>query len=382
MRIAYVASVAAALTLAFSWGASAEGRSTSACAHDLSGDGRPVAISSELSDPDRVAISVSINEALRGPTGATDWPNAQLKAAPACVLAAFEAGGETYVLSGGVGLLPPRWVHTEAGDVGFFLAEGREGGPPIPQAPNGHPFFLIGLATDQRFVLTMYDGAPSDANLKTDIAAALKPGFTPLASYDPDSGAVSIFRNTKSGIGAQLFGPAPDPEHQATIYAPDGRYFVPDNKLDSRMRGSGLPCPSDLGTVARRKMVIVNGDDEKLDLACLYYGETAKVSVFATRADGNPLSDLFRSNVKDARTDNPGARSIERLAPVGGKGQFAFGEAWRGKTNISSGLWLGERAGYRIEVRADWTTAGVQSARTALGILQALAFEKNLFNTQ
>ena len=143
------------------------------------------------------------------------------------------------------------------------------------------------------------------------------------------------------------------------------------------MRGSGLACPTDLGQATLIRMIVVNGRDEKLDLGCGYGADGINITVFATRGDGRRLAEVFRESIDGAHEDYPGAQATDKLIPVGGKNQFALGDAWRDEADRNSGLWLGERDGYRIELRADWTSQTAQPTRVALAIIQSLAFDKD-----
>lgn len=349
------------------------------CARALEGVGKAIVLPSPFRDTDRVALSNSIYEALRGPDGATSWPQGALKTAPACVLASFQAEDHTFVLSGGDGVLPPRWAQAATTDVVYYLAEGRqETAAPPAGAPKRRPYFLAALSGRRRFVIQAYDGAPADSTLQADIAASFDPKFSPLADYDSESGAVTVYRDTPSRIGAQLFGPIPTAEHPASIYLPDGHYFVTDDKLDARMRGSGLPCPSDLGMVKLQRMIVADGQDETLDLACQYDGDDGWLTVFVTHGGSAPLKDKFRTNVKDAWTDFPGARTTAKVS--GRTGEFAFGETWRGEDTTEGGLWMADRDGYRIEVRGTWKSGTDRPIKLAVSILHDLAFGPNPFD--
>jgi hypothetical protein len=50
------------------------------------------------------------------------------------VLASFQTKDDTFVLSGGDGVLPPRWAQAATTDVVYYLAEGREETAAPPRA--------------------------------------------------------------------------------------------------------------------------------------------------------------------------------------------------------------------------------------------------------
>ncbi|MGH6963947.1 MAG: hypothetical protein ACREE0_05655 [Phenylobacterium sp.] len=357
--------------------AAAQNLAVAPCAAPLSGTGKILAVPRVLTEVERIALSNAIYRALRGPTDKRDWPEALIDAAPACVRGAFPAGGDTYVFSGGAAPLPPRWAKSPTNEMLFFLAEGNTDASGLEDAGalSRRPYFLVAVGDRERIVLYVYDGPPDERKVQADIAASLLDGFTPVAAYDPDGDAVTLFKSSDAGLSAQLFGPAPTPERAATIYGPDGRYFVPDDAVGTRMRGSGMPCPDDLSGIEQTRMTIMSGADPTLDLACHYESDDVIITLFATKTSRNSLGNWFRESLRDARKDVAGVHTTPNLVPAGGPGQFEFGQSWLGQKEQLGGLWMGRRNGYVIEVRADWTVDSYRSARDAIKALQALAFE-------
>jgi hypothetical protein len=122
-------------------------------------------------------------------------------------------------------------------------------------------------------------------------------------------------------------------------------------------------------------MVVVDGADATLDLACRYESDDTVITLFATKDPGGSLRHRFKVSAKDARKDIPGVRTTPDLVAAGGEHQFEFGESWLGDKEQLGGLWMGRRNGHIIELRADWSVDGYRSARDAIKALQALAFE-------
>lgn len=366
-----------ALLLSIASYASAAAQAPPPCAAPLSGTGKVVALPQILTEVERITLSNAIFQALKAPTEAKTWPEAAIDAAPACVRGAFVAGADTYVLSGGVGALPPRWAKAPTSNMLFFLAEGRTEASGLESAGalTRRPYFLVAVGDRERLVLYAYDAAPSDAKLQADIAASLEDNFTPIAAYDPDGDAVSLFKVSEKGLTAQLFGPPPTSDRSATIHGPDGRYFVPDDAVDARMRGSGMPCPDSVSSISQESMIVIGGSDAALDLACRYESDDVVITLFATKDPGGSLRHRFKAYAKDARKDIPGVRTTPDLVAAGGEKQFEFGESWLGDKEQLGGLWMGRRNGHIIELRADWTVDGYRTARDAIKALQALAFE-------
>jgi hypothetical protein len=370
----YIAGAAGLMALVLSSTALSE--PLPACAAALGDASDEIAFASPISDADQVALSASIYRALRGPNGTDHWPRPEIAAAPVCDLRGFDLGANRFVLSGGKGVVPSRWARSATQDLIFFLADGRDGESGFPRRLKRHLFFLISIAGGDHFVLAAYDGAPSEDALVRGIQTAFGPAFVPLASCDPEGQVVDVYRDNSSGIGAKIFGPTPRGDHVATLHNPDGRYFVADPKLDVRMRGSGLACPADLGVVAKVRMFVVEGQDETLDLGCSNATDGVNITIFVTVGDGKSLARHFHEGLDDAHAEDPGAQVTKGLLAGGGRGQFTFGEAWGDEADQNSGLWMGERDGYRIELRVDWTSATAKVARLAAERLQALAFER------
>jgi hypothetical protein len=244
------------------------------------GSGKPVEVSEPLPEAERVSLSKLVYEALRTPPQG-HRPESLIDDAPPCPLGNFQAGDVTLSLSAGVAPFPTRWAVSADRNGTFYLVAGPSGDDARRFGIKAAPHLLVGVYDRIRVVLSVFDNAPSDATLKAAIANSMSdPEFTPLAQFDTEGDAVTLFRETQSGIGAQLFGAPPSGERTAAIGLPDGRYFVPGPSGRAVMREPDLPCPFELGKLTTRQLIVVEGSEEKLDLACQYRDDDAFSSGF------------------------------------------------------------------------------------------------------
>jgi hypothetical protein len=111
------------------------------------------------------------------------------------------------------------------------------------------------------------------------------------------------------------------------------------------MRGSALVCPARLGRLARTRMLVVNGADQRLDLGCGYNSPDSWITLFVTRVP-DPLGPAFAQRIGEARDDG-----VVRTLSSEDQG-MGRGEVWQDRKGLGQGLWMGRRGPYLIEARA------------------------------
>lgn len=350
------------IVLAFVLTLATAGPAAAACNTALPGPGTAVALPDKLPEADRLSLSAGVYLALRDRQGAGAWPDPQVDGAAPCPLDSFEADDVVWTISGGVGEAPPRFITAPDREEYYFLAAGpplgeaqhwTDAGPPPGSAP-AQAYYLTAAAGAARYVLRIYDGAPSARQMADDIAALTAGRRDFIAAFDPEGDTVTVFPPTESGRSAQVFEPARiHSGRTATLLGADGRFFEPLDNDVVAMRGSGLLCAERYGTLVRDRLTVLDARDDSLDLACRLEGGDSWVSVFSTRHP-NRRDDKawFAASLKDAKKEGVAGRlDGDRTAEIR---DLHAGEAWRDKAGKSQGLWFVRRGDYLIEVRASF----------------------------
>jgi hypothetical protein len=344
---------------------------------DRMGTGAVVQLPEVLRETQRIEFSHAIYQALQAPGSASNWPEDPINRAPACVVSTFQVADDAFVMSGGQGPVPERWAKSATSDTVYFLAQTPEGAPATSVVAR---YFLAAAAPDEPvfFVLRAYDARPSDLRLQTDIQASGRADFSPVGLYDRKGGAVSLFTLSEAAIGAQLFGPVPKDGRSATLYTPDGRYFIAGGDREPAavvMRASGVRCPAVVGPMKFRKMAVLNGNDETLDLACSFEGEQGWMTFIVYRSPGHPARDVFAEIRKEMDDGPPKLARAPELVRLGGAKRFPFGGTWRGSEGEGQGVWFDEREGWYLELQATWSPDGRDEAKAAVEALQAIVYD-------
>jgi hypothetical protein len=321
------------------------------CAAPLAAGAGPVSLTAPMSEADRLGLSAAVFVTLADSTGKGSWPEPQIDQAAPCPIGRFEADGVGWTLYGGKGEVPVRWARAAGRQDFVFLAWG----PTFAQADEWrrqdwqgemkltHPLsYLVGATGGAHAVLKVYDGGPSQAELTADMAAALNGRLAPMAIYDPRGYAVTVMRPTRSGVRAQMFGPE---GQSATLYGPDGRYFVGGGDEAVRMRGSGFRCPAAFGRLGRSRMIVVKTADDELDLACGFEAGGSWITLFVTRTGARLDAATFQGRLADAQRE----AGVSRKLP--GQAALPFGEAWLDRDGAGQGLWMAQRGPYLVEAR-------------------------------
>lgn len=349
------------------------------CHAPLPGPGVAYRAPATLQDSDVTALATGAYLALRDVSGAGTWPDEQVEAMPPCPLFAFEAGGARWTISGAVGSTPPRVVTAPDREDYFFLAAGpppstAEGWPAAPP-PAGRPaspaFYLVSADGSARYLLRIYDGAPSDRQLADDLSSLLNTGGDTLAAFDPVGEAVTVTRPTHSGRGARLFDTGRlHSGRQATVLAADGFFFEPAGLQDVTMRGSQQLCAARYGAFLREQLAILDAREAHLDVGCRLQSPQSWISVFSTRrADRRDDRQLVRASLAEARKDG-GARTLPGDR-TGALGELLGGAAWRDDAGMGQGLWFRRRGDYVIEIRATFETPFADEMFAAVRLLLA-----------
>jgi hypothetical protein len=344
---------------------------------ERAGTGSIVQLPEVLRETQRIELSHAIYQALQAPGSAENWPQDQINGAPACVVATFQVAEDAFVLSGGQGAIPQRWAKSATNDTVYFLVQTPEDAPATGLVAR---YFLAAATPNEPgfFVLRGYDALPSDRSLQTEIQASVGADFTPLGLYDRIGGAVSLFTVSDAAIGAQLFGPVPKDGRSATLYSPDGRYFVAGGDREPAavvMRASGVPCPAVIGPMKFRKMTVLNGEDKTLDLACSFEGEEGWMTFIVYRSPGHRARDVFAEIRKEMDEGTPKLTRAPELIRLGGAKRFPLGGTWRGSEGEGQGVWFDERDGWYLELDATWSPDGRDEAKAAVEALQAALYD-------
>lgn len=349
-----------------------------ACAPALGEAGAPAALPSVYTEAQRVAVSAIIFEAMRAPSKGPRPETALDKRAP-CPIATFQVREDRFSLNGGAAPGPLRWVTSANTALAFYLVPGREGPAAAELGFKRQPFALaavVTLADDRmRHVLRLFDGPPSDEMIEQTIRESLTSGdFVPLADYDREGDAVTLFRGTLSHKSAQLFGPAPSGNRTAAILLPDGTYFLEGQARGAVMRDVGITCPAELGPLRDRQLVIVEADADQQDLACQYGSDDVRMSIFVERLPKADLARFFEEQRADMMKDYKDPKDTPQLVGVNGPTRFEHGASWLGAGDKAGGIWIGRKGDYVIELDGTWTVDSYRDARAAIKAFDQLTF--------
>jgi hypothetical protein len=349
----------APLSLVAALAAAAPAAGAPACDAPLGAPGTGIVLPAVLGEGDRLGLSAGVYLALRDRSGAGAWPDPQVDGARPCPLGSFEADEAVWTISGGAGDTPPRFVTAPDHEEYYFLAAGpnlaaaRAWATGSRAEPTGdRAYYLAAASGAARYVLRIYDGAPSSRQLSDDIVAAMSGRLPFIAAFDPEGDTVTVLAETESGRPGQVFEPARiHSGRTATLLGADGRFFEAVEPGAVAMRGSGLLCAARYGSLVRERLTVLDARDDSLDLACRLEGADSWVSVFSTRHP-DPKGDKawFKASLKDAKKDGVAGRVAgDRTGEIR---DLRAGEAWRDKAGKSQGLWFIRRGDFLIEVRA------------------------------
>ncbi|WP_337185394.1 hypothetical protein [Phenylobacterium sp.] len=339
------------------------GAAPSPCVGAWSGEGRPLRFRDGMAEAERRALSAAVFLALDDPAGAADWPAGAIEDAPPCELARFQADGVTWTISGGVAPAPPRVIRGPGTSDYFFVAEapalddaGRWAAAMTPLVPRTKPpvYLLVGATGERRFVFAAYDSAPGTKQLADDVVNVVEGDAAPIALFDRPGAAVTVAATSRSGVQADLYRPALlDRRRTATLYGPDGRYFVPMAGDAIRLHGSGLECPARHGAFERARLIVMDTRPDHLDLACVFEAGESYITVFSQRL-ADPRTD--RAYIAEqiagskASTGVSGRRTTtERLRSADA------GHRWEDSSGQQQALWFHRRGDDLIEARATFT---------------------------
>lgn len=337
------------------------------CAPPLSGEGKALALPGSLSEAQRLELGTLIFQALRKPA-LGERPETLIEHAPPCVVDAVAAGRDLFVISGGEAPLPVRWARSTRTSLAFYLAAAPKTAGAAALGFKSTPYLLVGTSDQVRHVVALYDGPPADETIKADLVRSLMTSdFAPLADYDSNGDAVSIFRVTDSGIGAQLFGPVPSPERMALLLRADGKYFLPGPGGDVVAGEAGLTCPMRLGKIGSRQLFVVDGSSAGLDLTCQYYNDDVVIFLFVTRMPKADADKTFAKRSAAVREVLKNPRETSPLVAVKPSSRFEYGGSWiNDQSQEAGGVWIARRGEFLVEVDARWTSASSAEAREAV----------------
>lgn len=378
---------AAAIALAFSCSAATaateadvrlfqlEATAPADCAAPAAGQGQPIEVQDTL-DPDaQAALAAGVFLALHDPSGAGTWPVADIGAAGPCRLARFEADGVVWTISGADGRAPPRWMQAPGREGVFYVARGpalpdalawsrtRQGLPPSTQPP---AYYLAGTTAGEHYVFRIYDSLPDTRRLADDLSALLETQAPPLAVLAAGD-AVTLFRETTSGVYAEIFRPgAITPDRPAKLYGADGRFFSGGFGEDWRLRGSGFVCPAAFGAFERAYGAILNPSEEAMDVSCGYATEESFITIFVSRApDVRGDKAYFASVISDTEGALEQPRKLKD-PPTGRKWPIQAGRAWVDKAGLMQEVMLMRRGEHIVELRGTYILDDVQAAGETL----------------
>lgn len=318
--------------------------------------GQPIVLKTPLDEPTRLGLSFGVAIGLddsENPEGV--WPRDAIKAAPACPIRTFDAAGQRFALSGGLGRVPPRFAVSDAGETlaltilpsipeAFALQQGGTSGT----TRIDHPITaLVLLRPTRTFVLKLYDGQPTDDALVEDMKAAAGRTLPALANFHSTSRAVSLNLPTASGHDA-FFLRSPSPANVAVITAPDGEIFRRGDNGAVTMAASGFVCPAAQDGFSRDDMLVIDTTGGGADLACRFFGDGAWFSTFVTRfADGRSERDQFNNYLAQSRKAAPpvGDIATDKL-PRGG-----LRAVWRDAKGQRQEMWLLRLGQWYIQFR-------------------------------
>lgn len=348
------------------------------CPADPAQVGAPATLPDVYAEAQRIAVTTVIYEALRAP--ATEpRPERDLAKRNGCALSTFDAGKDRFTLHSSASPGPVRWATSDTSGLAFYVAAGRRG-PSATDLGLKHQPFALAMVVDggrERIqqVLRLFDGQPSDRMIEEAIRESLTSGgFAPLAAYDSEGDAVTLFRATLSHRAAQLFGPPPRGDRTAAILLPDGTYFREGRDGDAVMRDIGIACPGQLGPLEHRQLIVVESDPLLQDLACQYASHDVWISIFVERLPKADLADYFETQRAEMKKDYKDPKDTPQLVGVNGPTHFQHGASWIGADEIAGGLWVGRKGDYIIEVDGKWTIDSYRDARAAIKAFDPLAF--------
>lgn len=368
----------AALTIAAAADLRGAAAAPPSCATPIDGAGVAASLPRIFSEAQRVAVSTVIYQAMRTPAGA-GRAETGLDSRAACPITTIPAPAGDYTLHGSAEPGLRRWAISDKSAFTFYLVAGEKSPEAAILGFRQRPYALAAFVAQNgermRHVLRLFDGAPSDQMLAELIGESLTSSdFTPLADYDTEGDAVTLFRGTLDGIGAQLFGPPPGGGRTAAILFPDGRYFLGLKDGAVSMRDVGVTCPKELVALTERQLIVVESDPAKQDLACQYGSDTVRISIFVEREPGADLKRWFEEQQADMKKDYGKIEDTPQLVGVNGPTRFEYGASWLGAGDKAGGIWIGRKGDYVIELDASWTIDSYQEARKAIRAFDQLTF--------
>lgn len=246
-------------------------------------------------------------------------------------------------------MAPPRWIQASGRDEVIFLASG----PSLDDAKAwtasgdssfkpGSPkaYYLVVSLQGGHYVFRIYAGPPSSRQLADDTFDALTRKTLPIAYFDSQADAVSLFLSTASRRTAVLFRPERlDGSRDATLYGPDGRYFTPVVGEAVLLRGSELSCASRYGAFERTRLAVTDAGDVSLGLACGYQYGDSDLSLFVTRRPDERVDRVFGAYIRDEqkRTGVSAKRPGIRTGP---REVMSAGKSWVDSEGAGQGLWI------------------------------------------
>ena len=346
------------------------------CGARLDGAGKPMKFASPLAEEDRIALMASIHLALNDRSGRGTWPTSEIDIALPCQIASFPVGADTWEISAGEGFAPPRWARAKGHDETYFLAAGPAFADARTWAADRNAtvanlppsiYYLAAVAGDMLFVFKAYQGSPDGKLLADDIVDVIAGKMGPIAAYDPNGTASSLFLLTQSRRTSQVYRPDRlEGDRSAKLYGPDGYFFSPMPGEAVRLRGSDLTCDNRHGEFMLTSLSVLRPEDQGLDLSCRYESGESFITIFSSHLP-DPRDDrrIFDRAIKEIQNDGGVAMKLQSFS-TGSKQIVQVGKSWVDKSGAGQGLWIMRRGEYVYEIRATFIETEAKATLAAV----------------
>ncbi len=350
------------------------------------GAGRTIDLKAPLDEPARLGVGYALMIGVASDD--KNWPHSKLGAEAGCDIGAFKVGDTPWAVDAGADAGLPRWAQPGSGADLAFLARAPSiaQGYAFSQAQQkpmmmslGAPMYALVVERDHlRSIYRLYDAVPPTGTLIADMGASVRGALAPIATLDPDSGALSFVVATQSPRRAIIPGLAPGKGGAAArLQAPDGDMFVeaPGNAV--RMAKSRFLCPAATLAFNRKDLWVGNATDEAQDLSCSFVGATGRISVSVTRhMDRPPAKSTYDDGLEAVKTSSAVASPAPPPLGAGDPPSPRFAAAWTDKDNQRQAFWLATVGDWYIEVLATYAPAASDAIGKSVGQLYKDAFRE------
>ncbi len=350
------------------------------------GAGRAIELTAPLDEPARLGVGYALMIGVASDD--KNWPHSKLGAEAGCDIGKFKVGDTTWAVNAGGDAGLPRWAQPGSGADLVFLARAPSiaQGYAFSQAQQkpmmmslGAPTYALVVERDHlRSIYRLYDDVPPTGTLIADMDASVRGALAPIATLDPDSGALSFVVATQSPRRAIIPGLAPGKGGAAArLQAPDGDMFVEAPESAVRMAKSRFVCPAATLAFDRKDLWVGNATDEAQDLSCSFVGANGRISVSVTRhMDRPPAKSTYDDGLEAVKKTSAVASPAPPPLAAGEPPRPRFAAAWTDKKNQRQAFWLATVGDWYVEMLATYAPEASGAVGKAVAELYKDAFRQ------